>query len=46
MNFKSLSLLVLIINLKLLFAQNELNFSQDLLMGKEDSKLFNNSIGF
>ena len=45
MNFKSLSLLVLIINLKLLFAQNELNFSQDLLMGKEDSKLFSNSIG-
>ena len=44
MNFKSLSLLVLIINLKLLFAQNELNFSQDLLMGKEDSKLFSNSI--
>ena len=45
MNFKSLSLLVLIINLKLLFAQNGLNFSQDLLMGKEDSKLFSNSIG-
>ena len=43
MKLKLFSFLVLIMNL--LFAQNEINFSQDLLMGKEGSKLFNESIG-
>ena len=43
MKLKLFPFLVLIMNL--LFAQNKINFSQDLLMGKEDSKLFNDSIG-
>jgi LAS superfamily LD-carboxypeptidase LdcB len=43
MKLKLFPFLVLIMNL--LFAQNKINFSQDLLMGKEDSKLFNESIG-
>jgi LAS superfamily LD-carboxypeptidase LdcB len=43
MKLKLFPFLVLIMNL--LFAQNKINFSQDLLMGKEDSKLFNKSIG-
>lgn len=43
MKLKLFPFLVLIMNL--LFAQNKINFSQDLLMGKEGSKLFNESIG-
>ena len=43
MKLKLFPFLVLIMNL--LLSQNKINFSQDLLMGKEDSKLFNESIG-